>query len=157
MTIQIREYQPGDATVTAEIFRLAVRITASRDYSPAQILAWAPDDIDLDAWHQRRQAQHTFVAIEDGEVVGFTGLTSDGVLDMLFVDPPSGGRGIAKRLVAFALEHARQAGHEVVRTRSSRTARRVFEYSGFVVDAENHETRLHGENMPNFDMHIDLV
>ncbi len=157
MTIHIRDYEPGDATVTAEIFRLAVRITASRDYSPAQLLAWAPDDIDLDAWHERRRSQHTYVAIEDGEVVGFTGLTSDGVLDMLFVDPPSGGRGIAKLLIAFALDHARAAGHAVVRTRSSRTARGVFERSGFVVDAENEETRLHGHHLPNFDMHIDLA
>ena len=79
------------------------------------------------------------------------------VLDMLFVDPPSGGRGIAKLLIAFALDHARAAGHAVVRTRSSRTARGVFERSGFVVDAENEETRLHGHHLPNFDMHIDLA
>lgn len=156
MTILIRDYVRDDATVTAEIFRMAVRITASRDYSPAQVMAWAPDDIDLDAWHSGRAGQHTYVAIEDGEVVGFTGLTADGVLDMLFVDPPSGGRGIARLLVDYALNQARAAGHAVVRTRSSRTARRVFERHGFVVDAENEETRLHGQPLPNFDMHVEL-
>ena len=81
----------------------------------------------------------------------------DDETDMDGLSAHSQNNDIAKLLIAFALDHARAAGHAVVRTRSSRTARGVFERSGFVVDAENEETRLHGHHLPNFDMHIDLA
>lgn len=156
MTILIRDYQRDDATVTAEIFRMAVRITASRDYSPAQVMAWAPDDIDLDAWHSGRQGQHTYVAIEDGEVVGFTGLTADGVLDMLFVDPPSGRArhrppAGGARAGPGPRRRARRGAHAVQPHRPARV--RAPRLRGGRRERGDPAAR---QPLPNFDMHVDL-
>ena len=41
----------------------------------------------------------TWIAEVDGQAVGFTDLTADGLLDMMFVHPQFQGRGIASRLL----------------------------------------------------------
>nr|VUD35133.1 acetyltransferase YafP [Raoultella sp. NCTC 9187] len=39
--LQIRDYQDDDFSALCAIFLRAIRQTASRDYSPRQIAAWA--------------------------------------------------------------------------------------------------------------------
>jgi hypothetical protein len=40
--IKIREVRAGDAKAIIEIFRSSVRFVARRDYTQAQVVAWAP-------------------------------------------------------------------------------------------------------------------
>jgi hypothetical protein len=74
--MRIRPYRPEDAAGTLDAFRRAIRVTASADYTAAQVAAWAPDEIDLAAWARRRSATDTRV---------------------IFVHPEFGRRGIAER------------------------------------------------------------
>ncbi|MET4704722.1 hypothetical protein [Frigoribacterium sp. UYMn621] len=74
--MRIRPYRPEDAAGTLDAFRRAIRVTASADYTAAQVAAWAPDEIDLAAWARRRSATDTRV---------------------MFVHPEFGRRGIAER------------------------------------------------------------
>lgn len=156
MATVLRRYEEHDAAATAEAFQEAIRVTAAKHYSPAQVDAWAGGVIDLVAWSARRAAAWTVVAEADGDVVGFSDLTSDGELDMLFVHPVAAGRGFARLLVEAVLGEARQRGLRTVGTRASRAARPAFERLGFVVDAENTENRVRGVRVPNYDMHVDL-
>ena len=87
----IRDYQPLDAEATLDVFRHAIRVTASRDYSPEQIAAWAPGDTNITRWAARRAAARTVVATLDDRVVGFTDLDDRGYIDMMFVDPNVAG------------------------------------------------------------------
>lgn len=64
----------------------------------------------------RRTAAWTVVAEADGKVVGFSDLTSDGVLDMLFVHPDFGNHGVGRQLVESVLTGARQRGLSAVAT-----------------------------------------
>lgn len=153
---RIRHYRPSDASATARTFQAAIKTTAARHYSPAQIEAWGGGDIDLDLWNQRREASWTIVAELDGVVMGFSDLTPDGELDMLFVHPDAGGRGIAHQLVSAVLDEGRQRGLRSISTRASRTARPTFEALGFVVNTENPHNMIRGVTVPNFDMHLDL-
>lgn len=155
-TPAIRAYRQGDAQATADVFQAAIRITAARHYRPHQIDAWASGATDLVRWNQNRWGAWTVVAELGGRVVGFSDLTTSGELDMLFVHPVAGGRGIARLLVAAVLDEARQRNLPVVATHASRTARPVFGRLGFVVDAENQRNMVRGVVVPNFDMHIDL-
>ncbi|WP_414715097.1 GNAT family N-acetyltransferase [Stackebrandtia sp.] len=156
MTFIVRAYEPRDAEATWQTFLHAVRQTASADYTPRQILAWAPDTVDADAWNQTRSRAHTFVATIDDRVVGFGDVTATGLVDMLFVHPDAGGRGVARVLVDAVIGKARELGLERLHTHASRTARPVFERFGFVVDRANPDNRVRGEVVPNFDMHLDL-
>lgn len=46
--VTVRAYRGEDASATLAIFLAAVTVTASGDYSPAQIAAWArPEQRDL--------------------------------------------------------------------------------------------------------------
>jgi hypothetical protein len=67
----IRHYEATDAGDTWQVFRAAVHGTASRDYTPEQIQAWAPPTVDEALWQKRRSASHTYVACLAGTVVGF--------------------------------------------------------------------------------------
>jgi putative acetyltransferase len=155
VTAIVRAYEPGDADPTWEAYLRAVRDTASKDYSPEQVAAWAPDSVDLAQWNERRLSVHTVVAI-DGRVVGFSDVTDNGLVDMLFVHPDAGGRGVARALVGAVVSKARELGLTQLHTHASRTARPVFERVGFVVDRTNAENWIRGQNLPNYDMHLDL-
>lgn len=157
VSFTVRRYQPEDAGGTWRAFDLAVCRTAAIYYTPAQIAAWHPGSINLDAWNTHRAAVWTVVADSRGTIAGFGDLTADGVLDMLYVHPDFGGQGVARELVTAVLEHARQRGLDLVRTHASRAARPVFERLGFVVDRENTENWVRGQNIPNFDMHMLLA
>lgn len=160
MRTTLRTYVPADADPTWQVFYAAVRRTAIRDYTEAQVKAWAPDETtvgDAQAWADRRAAAHTFVACVDDVVVGFSDFTDDGLLDMLFVHPDHSGRGIARLLVEKVQAEAGKRGLTRLVTHASRTARPAFEAFGFVVDRENptNQTRS-GVIIPNYDMHYDL-
>lgn len=157
--VVIRPYLDGvDAAATLETFRAAIITTASADYDPAQIAAWAgPEEVDLEAWNTRRSAAHTLVADAAGRVVGFSDFRDDAVLDMLFVHPDFGGRGLARQLVDAVKREAAAAGLSALTTYASRTAKPAFERFGFTVVAERPENTVHGEVVPNYQMRCDLA
>lgn len=156
MTVSVRPYEPDDAEPTWESYFHAVRDTASKDYSPDQVAAWAPAAVDLTEWNERRAAAHTFVAVIDDRVVGFSDVTDDGLLDMLFVHSAATGRGVARALVEAVVSKARELGLSELHTHASRTARPVFERFGFAVTRANEQNWIRGQNLPNYDMHLAL-
>ena len=156
MAATLRPYRDTDAEPTWQVFHAAVRVAAAADYTPEQLEAWSPDLVDLEAWGRRRAAAWTVVAVAGESVVGFSDLTDDGVLDMMFVHPDAGGRGVGRQLVEAVLGEARRRGLTRVVTHASRTARPAFERLGFVVDRENPDNSTRGVRVPNFDMHLDL-
>ena len=110
--LRVRAYAPADAVATYEVFRAAVRRTALAAYTPAQVRAWAPDEVDMDQWAARRAAAWTIVAVHGGHVVGFADLTDAGVMDMIFVHPDHARAGIAATLVARVVDRATRRGLE---------------------------------------------
>jgi putative acetyltransferase len=134
--VRIRPYAETDAAATLAVFLRAVRGTARRDYTAEQVAAWAPDDIDLERWAARRAAASTVVAVEGDRVIGFADLVDDGHVDMTFVDPDFGGRGVATALLQAVVEVARTAGVRRLTVLASITARPFFERRGFVLDEQ---------------------
>lgn len=157
--VLIRPYRDTDARVTREVFERAVRVTAAAHYAAEQLAAWVPDDpagAVLDDWAARRAAVATWVAVIDDAVVGFTDLDLEtGYLDMLFVDPDAGRRGVGSALVRLVLDEARAVGLREVTVQASRTAQPVFERHGFVVVREQRVER-RGVLIENAVMRIPL-
>jgi putative acetyltransferase len=154
--LSIRPYTPADSAATWQVFYDAIHGTASRDYTLPQVQAWAPERTNLDGWHQVRSAAHTLVACLDETVVGFSDVTDDGEVDMLFVHPDAGGRGVARVLLTQVLRHAVAAGHRRLVTHASLTSRPVFERFGFTVDAAQVVYK-RGQELRNFDMSLVLT
>jgi putative acetyltransferase len=155
MTVVVRPYVALDAERTLEIFFAAVRRTAAGDYSAEQVAAWAGTSDDRRDWARQRAAANTAVAELDGRVVGFVDIDHSGYIDMLFVAPEAGRRGVGSALLTWAVEQARQAGVAEVRANVSITARPLFKAHGFQVEAERRPV-VRGVEMPNFSMRRTL-
>jgi len=136
--VEFRAYTANDAEATSLIFLRAVRETGPAHYSPEQVEAWAADFGDLDSWAAARAAADTLLAVIEDRVVGFTDLDDHGYIDMLFVDPDFGRRGVASALLASVIALARQRGLPALTTFASLTSRPVFERHGFVITGERY-------------------
>ena len=147
----IRDYRPDDAAALMAVFRAAVRIGARKDYTEAQVKAWAPDVMDFARWSDRLEGRVTWVAEIDGAPVGFTDLEPDGHLDMLYVHPDHHRRGVARALLAQAAAEAQKLGVTRLYTEASLTARRPFQKCGYRVIAPQ-TVVFNGQSFVNFRM-----
>lgn len=154
--MRLRDYRASDAVSTLEVFTRAVQVTASHDYSPEQIDAWVGADRSLTDWHGARAASNTQVAEVDGELVGFTDVSSTGYIDMLFVDPAHAREGVASALLDWARASATRSGAKGLSTHASITARPFFEGHGFVTEAERTPI-LRGVSLTNYRMILPLT
>jgi putative acetyltransferase len=149
--IKIRDYRDSDCEALADIFTRAVRQIARRDYSPAQIAAWAPDTRDMTEFAARRSGKPTFVAEYDGQVAGFTDLDGEGHIDMFYVNPDIQGRGVGSAMLRFVTARAQSERCKRLYGEVSITARRVFERHGFkVMTYQTVETN--GQSLGNYRM-----
>ena len=154
--ITVRGYQPQDAAPTRGVFHAAVRRTALSHYTPAQVRAWAPDEVDLDRWSHRRATAWTIIALDAGDVAGFADLTEAGEMDMLFVHPDHARRGIATALIADVVREARRRGLRRVEVRASRVLQPLLDRLGFTVAENRPHNRLGDQVLANAAMHLDL-
>lgn len=81
----VRKYKETDCRETAALFYETVHNVNRRDYSRRQCEAWAPEKRNLTAWNERFLRHFSFVAVEDGKIIGFGDIDDDGYLDRLFV------------------------------------------------------------------------
>lgn len=144
----LREYESRDCPALAQLFYETVHTVNRRDYTQSQVDAWATGTVDLAAWDASFIAHHTLVAEEDGIILGFADMASDGYLDRLYIHKDHQRRGIATAL-CNALEAACDA--PCFTTHASLTARPFFEKRGYrAVKAQQVERR--GVFLTNFVM-----
>lgn len=154
--VWLRPYADGDAAATWQVFHAAVRRTTLAYYTPAQAAAWAPDDVDVERWAQRRARAWTIVAVAGDRVAGFADLTEAGEMDMLFVHPDHPRRGIATTLVAHVTAEATARGLARVTVHASRVLQPLLARIGFTLD-QDHPHNRHGDQvLANATMHLDL-
>ncbi len=144
----IRRYRSEDCRRLTELFYDTVHSVNARDYAPEQLDAWAIGQPDLEAWDRSLHAHESFVAEENGVIIGFGDIDQSGYLDRLFVDKDHQGRGVATAL-CDALEAAVRAEHYT--THASITARPFFEKRGYHVVRQQRVER-QGVSLTNFVM-----
>ena len=155
---EIRAYRsPEDVEATFGVFQAAIRETATGVYAPVQVNAWAgPAQGDLSGWDVRRRGAFTLVAPVDDAVVGFADLLPGGLVDMLFVHPRSGGRGVARALLTAIMLEARTRGITELHTFASRSAQPVFTRLGFTLVADRPDNTIRGVVVPNAELRCRL-
>ena len=144
----IRPYRSPDCPELARLFYDTVHTVNARDYTPAQLDAWADGTVDLPKWDASFLAHHTLVAEIDGVIAGFADMDADGYLDRLYVHRDYQRRGVAAALCG-GLERASNA--KEFTTHASITARPFFEKRGYTVVKEQQVER-HGVQLSNFVM-----
>lgn len=150
--VRIRSYDSADAGETLRIFHDAITVTASADYTPEQIAAWArPDNHDVGGWDRSMLARESYVAFVGDQAAGFSDVSADGYIDMMFVSPRFARSGVARELITFLELRARGSSARQLSSNVSITARPFFEAVGFRVVAEQHPVT-GGVVMTNFHM-----
>ncbi len=154
-TIDIRPFEPEDLMPLIRLFRDSVRQVAIRDYTQAQVEAWAPDEIDPLAFGMRFARQTTMVAVESGATAGFATIDERGHIDLLFVHPGHQRRGVGRALLSAVEDWARVRGLGLLSAHGSFTARPLFEAMGFTALIRR-RVEIRGQALENFRMEKPL-
>lgn len=149
--MKVRNLKPGEEGALWALFHDTVHRVNSADYSPAQVDAWAPADMDPDAWAKKMRAIRPFVAVVDDDIVGYSDLQPNGLIDHFFVHHRWQGRGVGRLLMSEIERRASELGLRQLETHASITARPFFEAFGFEAVAEQAPV-VRGVRLTNFLM-----
>ena len=150
--MRLRLYRDGDLPALLELFYSTVHTVCARDYTPAQLDAWAPQKPDEAAWDVSLRSRTTLVAEEDGAILGFGNIGPDAYLDLLYVHKDHQRQGIASVLCDF-LETLYPVDRITVH--ASETAWPFFEKQGYrMLRSQRVERR--GQVLTNYVMEKEL-
>ena len=147
----IRKFQKGDELYLREIFFNTIRNVNIKDYSPLQVQAWAPENYDTSIWYERIKAIEPFIAILDGEIVGYADIQSDGYIDHFFCHWKHQGKGVGKKLMQKIIAVGQQKGIERFYAHVSITAKPFFEHFGFLM-VNPQQVEVRGQILINYVM-----
>lgn len=126
----IRRYETSDCEELVELFYNTVHSVNAKDYTEEQLKVWATGSVDLDKWNQSLLSNFSFVAVENGIIVGFGDIDSTGYLDRLYVHKDYQHQGIATA-ICDKLECVLDVSK--INTHASITAKPFFEKRGYKV------------------------
>lgn len=149
--ITVRLFERADANAIAQLFHDTVRVINRRDYSEAQVKAWAPDDIFFRDWAEACSSRITYVTEADGKIVGFGELEPNGHIDCFYCHKDYQGRGVGRLLFQAIAAQAQVLQLPRLFTEASITAKPFFERMGFVV-VEEQSVTVRGETFVNYRM-----
>jgi putative acetyltransferase len=141
--IALREFRVGDEPALRAVFESAIHEVARRDYTQAQVDAWAPRAFDADAWARRMRGIAPFVVERDGEIVAYADLQPSGYIDHFFVSARAGKQGIGGLLMRRIHARAGEQGIAVLTSEVSRTAQPFYRHFGFEI-VDHHVNTVRG-------------
>ncbi|WP_293135247.1 GNAT family N-acetyltransferase [Microcoleus sp. bin38.metabat.b11b12b14.051] len=149
--MKIRTYEIGDTEKIVKLFYDTVHEVNIRDYTTAQVEAWAPAEADIQIWMQSLSNKCTFVAEEGDTIAGFGELETNGHIDRFYCHKDFQRQGIGKLILTQIESKAQELGLKKLFTEASITARSFFESQGFMV-IKKQEVERRGQKFINFAM-----
>jgi putative acetyltransferase len=137
----IREYKLSDTKAIMNLFYNTIHEINIGDYTQEQVDAWAPKNMDYEVWHKRLQAKVPYIAENDGEIVGFGELESDGHIDCFYCHSKYQRKGIGSKLLKYIENTAKLQEIKRLYTEASITAKPFFENKGFSLVREQQVER----------------
>lgn len=150
--MHIRTYQDTDLKMILDLFYNTVKTINSNDYNAIQIQAWL-SGVEEEAWHQSLAQHHSYVAIDNNQIVGFGDIDDAGYVDRLYVHKEYQGRGIASALL-YKLEHSVHT--LTITTHASITAKEFFLSKGYQV-IKFQQVERQGVLLTNYIMQKELL
>lgn len=131
--MEIRRFRTGDENALFQVFLSAVHDIASRDYTAAQIEAWAPTDIAPEVWADHMRELQPFVVEIDDEIAGYADIQPNGYIDHFFVSGSYPRQGVGTLLMNRIHGEAKLLGISRLTANVSKTAESFFSHHGFQV------------------------
>ncbi len=122
----IREFRIGDELALYQVFFSAIHEIAHQDYTPEQINAWAPAEIDRDKWVYRMCSIKPFVVEIAGQIVAYADVQSSGYIDHFFVAGAVARQGVGSMLMNHIHQFATAQGITILTSHVSLTAQPFF-------------------------------
>ncbi len=143
----LRKYKSSDCPHLARLFYETVHTVNAKDYTPAQLYAWADGRVNLAQWDASFLAHHTVAALLDDVYVGFGDIDQTGYLDRLYVHKDYQRQGIA---TAICRELERSVSGDIT-VNASITAMPFFAQRGYRIVKEQQVIR-QGVSLTNYVM-----
>ena len=152
----IRTYKQSDISQIALLYYDTVHRVNSKDYTKAQIAAWAPEVYEDSFWRERFEAYTVLVAEQDGIVIGFGELESTGHIDCFYVHHEWQRQGVGNELMADIESMAGRHGAVKLFADVSVTALSFFLSMGFAI-VEERERAYRNQTFKQYYMEKPIV
>ncbi len=129
----IREFRIGDESALHQVFFSAIHQIATQDYTPEQINAWAPTEIDRDQWIKKMWSINPLVVEIAGKIVAYADVQSHGYIDHFFVSGTAARQGVGSLLMTHLQQLAAAQQIPVLTAQVSLTAQPFFTKFGFTI------------------------
>ena len=143
--MQIRRYAPGDTETLWQLVFNTVHKINSRDYTPEQVNAWIPKEMDKSWWENEFSDKLPFILYDENSVYGYADVQRNGHINHFFISSSCQREGKGTALLNKLIHHAIGMGLKEVTVEASITAKPFFEYHGFIVVREEKEAQLRGQ------------
>lgn len=153
--MEIRRFRIGDERALFQVFLSAVYDIASRDYTAAQIEAWAQADRDPEVWASHMRELRPFIAETEGEIAGYADIQPNGYIDHFFVSGAYPRQGVGTLLMSRIHDEAKLLGISQLTADVSKSAEPFFLYHGFQMEERRFPVR-RGVILQNALMRKDL-
>ncbi len=138
----IRKFDSSDTEEIMQLFYDTVHRINIQDYSSEQVDAWATKDMDAAQWSEQLQSRMTYVAEEQGKLIGFAELEQTGHINCFYCHAEYQRMGVGTQLLNQIQSKAKNLGIQKLFTEASITAKQFFERQGFrVITAQEVERR----------------
>ncbi len=127
--MKIRKFKKEDAPEVSNIIRRCLRKVNSKDYSE-KVIANLCDLFKPSQIIENSKDRDTFVAVEDGKLVGTASLKNDTVFTV-FVSPESHGRGVGSKLMDKIENLAKKKGYKTIKVPSAFTSFEFYKKRGY--------------------------
>lgn len=152
--MKIRRYEEKDLKQIINLFYDTVHFVNRKDYSEKQVNAWASLNekaSKFTSWGDSLSQNATFVALDNHQIIGFCDMTSEGLLDRLYIHHDYLRLGVASALLdEIELAAIRMKLKKLI-TEASLTAKPFFECKGFETITKQIVNK-NGITMPNYLM-----
>jgi len=149
--MRVRTYEIGDTEEVMKLFYDTVHEVNIRDYTQAQVNAWAPANMDTEAWIRGLSSKFTYIAVEGDKIIGFGELEESGHIDRFYCHKDFQRKGVGTQILEQIESKASLLGIKKLFTEASITAKAFFESKGFVV-VRQQEVERRGQKFINFLM-----
>jgi putative acetyltransferase len=155
-SFNIRDFRIGDEMALRAVFHSAVHVTAAKSYTQIQIDAWAPREIDVNAWIRRMREIRPFVVETGDRIIGYADVQASGYIDHFYVAGACARQGVGTLLMNHIFGAAQRQNLELLTSDVSRSAQPFFQKFGFVV-VEQRSPLVRGVVVPNARMQKTLA
>ncbi|MGM7700317.1 GNAT family N-acetyltransferase [Pseudalkalibacillus sp. Hm43] len=130
--MKICALQPSDLDEVQELFQKTIVTVNRSDYSEEQTKRWS----EQTKWKENLLHHHSYVAVDEAQIIGFATLSHNGSIEMLYVHHAFQGQKVASKLLDVLEKIAHELDLEELVTEASITAKPFFEKKGFFVEEE---------------------